>query len=789
MKKFLSIKNTQGIYVARASFSSDETVIDFVNSKSSDNCNIKPVSIIFTPDQIPASSSSIKPSIAIEPSYDSISEPSQALVVAKSPSKKKLKAKVLKFLHLKKKSKMGDNLNEDPTKKSDELPSTSNSYPMLPTPKLSRSKGRTAALVKKFSLTPRKSPPKELSVKKSAIPLRTATSVETISNAPQLALQNRVETTASVSHHSMSEMNLVNIDYRQESTSDNLDVGVKVGQTQYRSYRNVGSTGINQSGSISADSGTSNLTRGWNASSNLSIKSGVSLTNNGNNSGGGGGVNVASSNRIASGRKSTSTEKLQITISGKKRTTNNTVDSATDLQRNKQQQQQQLSDIEPKRIERKPLTMQQPPKKFNINHDLTLMNTVGVPPAPTTQAPSAIPTYRAATTTAPIKNVVQNSTSIKAQSTMQSQQSVDTSASAANVGHIKRAPPKRADTLVTVTSFDVEEPDDIAAASKLPAEGDDTSLLTEIIEAERRNSISMDLPERGRRYPGVAASETIKFAQPSTSSETSGQETKPTQSEIIPKVIIEEVPSSPSETPKKPKKSDEKFEAAEELIEQSVEKSGENDGDIDNELSPASSHSDSAKALQANEDNEAAHPTLQFEVGKQVRPIFPSNQNLHLNTYSALDNDPATAYTSILTTSSYIDTHNNDSFAHVHAEPLSAPPNVSANDKELIIDDHELHQIRSQQQSNRGRRRIAYIESTSKQAGTPSSTSNSTINTEDDYILASENHSDSTLSQFSHLHTRSTFYTDFIMPPYGDLVWDDDGVNERNAIDSFLVKI
>lgn len=51
MKKFLSIKNSQGIYVARASFSSDETVIDFVNNKSTENCNQKPVTICVPSDQ------------------------------------------------------------------------------------------------------------------------------------------------------------------------------------------------------------------------------------------------------------------------------------------------------------------------------------------------------------------------------------------------------------------------------------------------------------------------------------------------------------------------------------------------------------------------------------------------------------------------------------------------------------------------------------------------------------------------------------------------------------------
>lgn len=649
---------------------------------------------------------------------------------------------MLTLLHLKKKTKMNEQLNEDDGKKVEELPSTSSSYPMLPTPKL-RSKGRTAALVKKFSLTPKKSPPKELGMKKSGIPLRTATSVETISNTPQLALQNCVEATASVSHHSMSEMNLVNIDYRQENSIDNIDVGVKVGQTQYRSIR-----GGNAIGGSPNKGGASNLNRGWNASSNLSIKSGISIGNNGTNS------------KMVTGRKSTSTEKLQITISGKKRT--NTIDSEL------QQRKQPMNEIESKRIERKPLQQQQQPsKKLNINHDLTLMNTVGVPPAPTTQAPSSIPlSYRTVTTqAASIKNVVQSDAAIKAQSTMQSQQSVDSSASAVNVvGQGISAQKTRAE-LLTVTSFDVDDPDDITVNSKLPNQEKDTSLLTEIIEAERRNSITMDLSERGRRYPGIAASETIKFSQPSTSSseQNDGNDKKPLQkTEIIPKVIIDEVPSLQSES-KKPQ------------IDDSGKSGGDNTSDQDNELTLYQANTSSSKLT--NEDNEQQQqqqPAIQFEVGKQVRPIFPSNQNLHLNTYSALDNDPATSF---LTTSSYIDTHN-DSYTRLSGEqPLSAP-NVNLNDKNKFnLDD----QIRTQQQlkTQRVRRRIAYIESSSKLAASPS-TSNSTINTEDDIDhLAADTRIDTNFTaQFSNFHTTSTFITDFIMPPYGDLVWDDDGVIE-----------
>lgn len=799
MKKFLSIKNSQGIYVARASFSSDETVIDFVNNKNSDDCNSKPVSIGITPDQQVATSIKNYPITAIESAYDSISVPSESLIVASKSSKKKRLSKVLQLLHLKRKSKMSDQSKDDDdrgdayTKKAIEMPSTSSSLPVLPavTPKLSRSKGRTAALVKKFSLTPKKSPPKELkSTKKSSLPLRASS--EAIPNAPQLAFQNRIETTTSVSHHSRSEMNLVNIDYRQESSGDNLDVGVNVGQTQYRTIRSS-----NQSGNTTAAGGDnehSKLTRALNASSNLSIRSGP-WPPNANSSG----------KANAVGRKSSSTEKLQITISGKKRVS--TADSVSELL----QRKQPLHETEPKRIERKALTMQQSPKKFNINHDLTLMNTVGVPPAPTTQAPSAIPssirattatatamaTAAAPTTTATsIKNVVQSSLVIKAQSTMQSQQSVDASASATDVEQSNQRVPsltKSKTQLITVTSFDVDEPDDIAAANKNPDHEKDTSLLTEIIEAERRNSLSMDLLERGRRYPGVAASENIKF-QPANTSDSAASTSaiatnrKQSQPEIIPKVIIEEYPSL----------SNEKIVDKREIIENQFTTIDAGDTntdttgkDTDNKLLNTLTQSSGAKQFQQpneeadnNDDTTTSHPTLQFEVGKQVRPIFPSNQNLHHNTYSALDNDPATAYTSILTsTSSYIDTHNIDRF-----EPKSAPVvNVYDKDNDNGGGGHGTNQTRSHLQISRGRRRIAYMDSSSK-SNDSLSTSNSTINTEDEVDIHAENRLDSsTLSQFSNLHTSSTFITDFVMPPYGDLVWDNDGVIARIRNCHFLL--
>lgn len=736
MKKFLSIKNTQGIYVARASFSSDETVIDFVNSEHSDHSITNPVSIVVTPDEFTPTLTTSKNATA----YDSISVQTQS----KSSGKKKFKARLLKFLHIKRKAKMADDATQE---RSDEPLSASGSHPMLPTPKMSRakvSKSRTAELVKKFTLTPKKSPPpppppQVLIRKKSLIPLRTATSVEALSNAPQSVLKNRIETRTTVNHHSISEMNLVNIDYRQENA--NMDDGFGVGD-QIPRYANWSGNETNR---------------------NMSIRS---ETDEG----------IESSNsKMVSGRKSTSTEKLQITISGKKR-------------------ELKLSDIESKKIERKPSTMQQPLKKLNINHDLTLMNTIGVPPAQTTQAPFAIPTtYRTAPTTASMKKIIQSRTAIKAQSTMQLEQSVDASASAVNVERMKNAP-KRADTLVTVTSFDVEDPDDLVAASerKLSStEKDTASLLTEIIEAERRNSLTME-SERGHRFPSAATSENTEFShQPSTSTTTIDQKMKRSGPEIIPKVVIEEVASSPIENPVKlgKREKSKKIENSEKIqkSERASDKRFDVDIDKDSELISASVHAgDIEMAPEVNdEDNElsttsqSSQPTLQFEVGKQVRPIFPTNHNLHLNIYSALDNSSATTFSSILTTNSFVEMHNSELFSNLHSEPMSAPI-MSVSDEELLnVDDHhKLSQIRSQQ---RRRRIVAYLE-TSKQSGSPS-TSNRTIDMESNDMFTYGSRLDSTLLQFSNLRTQiSAVITDRLMPPYGDLVWDDDGVNEPNAI-------
>lgn len=789
MKKFLSIKNSQGIYVARASFSSNETVIDFANNNSNTNNsnNTKPVSIVVTPGQASSTSSLPIAAVVCEPDdsgdtrliranqlcIGSQTGSELSLVSKASSSKKKRFSKVLRVLHLKGKSKMGDHTKEAKSKRATESPTSSGSTQSLPKPE-KIGKGRTAALVKKFSITSKKSTSSGPSDKKSSIPLRKATSGETFPNVKQKSHGNlelvttatsEIISTATTTTYSSSEMNLVNIDYRQESTDD-LNVGIKLGQTDYQNYSSNRSDKIGGSGG-----GSGNLSRAWNTSSNLSTS--------------------VDKNRIG-GVRGGSSEKLQITISGKKR---NSTEYLSDLQHKQQQQQQQqqpqqFENVEQKKLERKTLAMQ--PNKVNISHDLTLMNTVGVPTS-ATQIPSMPSSYRI--TTGSIKKVVQSGAGIKRQSTMQSKQTFDVSASTVAAESSKANVPPASEPMtsasalgnIVVTSFDADETEEIAANLLKEQDEDDketTSLLNEINEAERRNSMSMD---RGRRFPGVAASEAIKFshqptdaapAPPTTTTSDATVEAKrqppPIPISVVPKVIINQPTLAESDS--LPVQSDKKAKSVK------TETVNESENENENDLMQSLSSSTGAKLLQEATDDgndvgktvgdAPPSPSLQFEVGKQVRPIFTSNQTLHHIGYSALDIDPPTAFTSIMSSSSFIqnfpsspalDTHN-QSFASNASGAYVDDANVSVNNAKIKSNDHE-HRTQ-----NHSRRRIAYIESSAVNAVSPS-TSNSTLNTEDDDLLA-ENRLDSTLTQLSTLHTSNTFITDFFMPPYGDLVLD-----------------
>lgn len=297
MKKFLSINNSKGIYVA-----SDETVIDFINKAD---------------DSVGGSASGDgDPSL---PTIDS-SPDLGALAAAEKTKRKNPVKKVLKVLHLKPRSlgKMEE--------KGKSTSSAAGSMQSLTVPKAARSRSRTAELVRKFSGN-----------KKSAIPVRPASSIDSSSVS-----DNEAKATASTSRPrpslKLSEMSLVNIDYRQESVSpgdSEVNVDVQVGRSQYRSFR---------SGSVSK------VTT-------------IKKTFEERATDGGGSANAANLAR--------SSDQLQITITGSKRCKS----SGELLERN-------VSPSGAKIDQPRPLAA----KKLNICRGVAL-STVASPPAPT-------PTYR-----------------------------------------------------------------------------------------------------------------------------------------------------------------------------------------------------------------------------------------------------------------------------------------------------------------------------------------------------------------------------------------------------------
>lgn len=713
-------------------------MIDFVNnnSNSSDNRNPKPVSIVVTPDQLPSLANT---TIAIDSNrgqlfridrnqFDHIETASvSSIVVTATPAKKKRLTKILRALHLKKSvTKMADKRDSDTDlRKTSELPlalttgdasKTAEQMPSTST-QISRiaksTKGRTAALVKKFSLTPKKTNTKDVvSGKKSAIPLRASTSVDTISNAIRLQSKNSnaaaeaaAATTAAAGSSdtpfSLSEMNLVNIDYRQEGVSDGLDVDVQIGQSHSRQNR-IGNRFVGMVGASDTGPATSPFNRSWNTSSNLSIRSGLASLNN------------ARSASISGG---SSHEKLQITISGKKRATTTTTTTAmmndtqgstvAGIQKPKYGSNRSsggvggeeagisgVNDTERRHIERKALAMHVPPKKLNISHDLTLMNTIGVPSI--AQATTSIPSYRI--TSGSIKNVVQSRAGIKTQSTMQSQRTVDISASGVDV----EAKPASASTseLLSVTSFDADESvDDHHHHHHLQHQVDNnnknaSSLLTEMIEAEKRTSMT-DPSADGHRLAGVMAA----------TDETSANNTTGDKIYVAATTKIGEPSDQPDESA-----------------------SGSDEQGIDFMQTLIQSHG--AKMLQSTASDtieigdmrsepstSGTQPTIQFEVGKQVRPIGTSNPNLHHTTYTVHDNEPTTTFTSIVSSStmSFNDTHNNELHTHDIAsggeEAMAGSGVGDANEPNISTENH----IHLQFQPNRlqkahGRRRIAYLD-------------------------------------------------------------------------------
>lgn len=699
MKKSLSIKNSQGIYVARASFSSDETIIDFVKNSNPHSCSSTDIA------------DPIESNIETQSIQSLPNSPQKRLAKRRNPVHK-----VLKILHLKRKStnKM------DEQGGSDAVASSSSSKP-------STSKGRTATLVKKVSISKKN----DDGAMKSSIPLRSATSVETISHSLTASAPTAQSTTTATL--SVSEMNLVNIDYRQEGVQSSARTGAGVGNN------------------FNIDLQIDRRTHFQNIRSKF----------DGDGSGGQSalGNRAYGSNSARPGGRTGKTNQLQITISGTKR-------SSTVKNDEPQVRHQRVESIESRRT-----TTQ----KSNSSRGGIAFNRIGVPPAPTTQAPTM--PYRI-TGGGKIENVVSDSDGSRTKSVM----SAPPIASEASKAPIEPSIDERAKhlptkllTSATATSFDCDDLEQVA--HPLTPDERRNSLLSELIEAENREPMTK-LPERGRRYPGMAASETIKFQlQTKVNAEPDDESAvKALTTVAIPTVRIDSPPAI--NVPMEPTTDDDVIASAD-----------------------------------VTEDTEKPDvtPTIQFEVGKEVRPIITSHTNLRQNISTTYDNDPTAA------TAAFGSMSLRQDYANAIGEPHSLvsnsskitlslspdptppppPPSVAriradtdteahhrpvAIDTDAIADESQTKNYAKQHH----RRRIAYIAQATENSNDSASTSHSI---EDEELIATSTTTtttatantadfsdqfrfDSTLTQFS-----DTLITDyFMMPAYGDLVWSDDGV-------------
>lgn len=678
MKKSLSIKNSQGIYVARASFSSDETIIDFVkNNNFANSCSS---------GQIANSSAS-----PIEPDSESQSIQSLPTSPVRRTKRRNPVNKVLKILHLKRKSpsKMNEKVGDDA------VASTSSSS------KSPTFKGRTATLVKKISIVKRT----DDGTKKSAIPLKSATSVETISHTLTASSPTTLSTTTATL--SVSEMNLVNIDYRQEESNSgrsrsggrgsNLNIDFHVDRrTHFQDIRSK----FDRS---SSGNKTCVIDRAYRSNS-----------------------------KIPTGRTG-KTNQLQITISGTKRSSNVKIE-------------------EPQLMHRSESLESRRPTKSNISRGGIALNAIGVPPAPTTQAPSM--PYRI--TSGEIENMaVHTSDGSHTKSVMSAPAVAPEAAKATPIESIDRSAKQTSSKLLTsatATSLDCDDLERIA--HPLTPDERRNSLLTELIEAESREPMS-NSAERGRRYSGMAASETIKFQlQTKTNTESDEETAKALTSVPIPTVRVD----SPAGA--KPK---------------------ENDDD------------DMATSNDATDENNEKQqtPVIQFEVGKEVRPIITSRKTLHQNISTAYDNDPtATTFDSKRDYEHATDSPNslicNSACLALSMTPLPPPPTADENQNNDNAKQHH-------------RRRIAYIAQTAQNTNNPASTSHSI---EDEELVAANATATANTAEFSdqfQFDSRLTQFSEtpitdyYMMPAYGDLVWSDDGVNrklhEKRNFTIFLGKI
>lgn len=655
MKKFLSIKNSQGIYVARASFSTDETVIDFID-KESDSASCSQLNRSDEKSEV----ETIK---SLTDSLTSIDKPKKN----RNPVKK-----VLKILHLK--SKSSEKMSDEKSAK-DEASTSNDAKDSLAVPKMVRSKGRTAALIKKFS-----------SPKKSAIPTRSGSSGAVLTST---TTQDAEVTTKSTPVLSMSEMNLVNIDYHEANSlsGDDVKVDVKVGRSQYRNLR---------SGSIPK-------------------------------------INTAA--MASRSTCSSSSDQLQITITGTKRCRS----SGELLERNLKPSAVKATDERQRTLTTTSATTTTATttKKLSISRGVTV-STITVPPAPTSPAPS-LPTYRISN-----DEIIANASMACKDSTRQSAMSSESSSSAAarDIAAIASKSSTSEKKLLT-TDFDCESP----TGEQLTPDERRNSLLSELIEAESREPTTISkLPERGRRFPGVAASEQIKFHSPTEKScEDHGQSTSTSESKALTPVVVPPV-----------------------VV---VVRPPSTEARDDAQTSPKMNVDESKRRDSVT--SSTAQPPIQFEVGQKVRPLRTSNPNIFACLASIDRNDDIDDFST--SSASAAVTVANDSIVDtslISAESFISNCSSLTPSTQQSLDNADKRDKTDCKKNHR--RRIAYI----PQEPTLENYSNASVVSyaDNDHLCSDQYCLDSTLTQLTFLTSTNTEIKEKLMPAYGDLLCTDDGV-------------
>lgn len=629
MKKFLSIKNSNGIYVARASFSSDETVIDFVNKENetcigiSDNGNSNNIESSCSPEVEPIPSTS------------------------NSCEKKKNKNpvnKVLKVLHLKSKN----TAKMDEKNKSSTASLATGSMQSLKVPKSPRSRSRTAEMVRKFSVN-----------KKSSIPVKSESSVDSSisdNESKLLTISTALKPKRSLT---ISDMNLVNIDYRQEniSSEDDINVDVQVARSQYRSYRSDSVSKVTTIRKTFEERAADNEKK----------------------------ANLARSS-----------EQLQIKITGSSR-----CKSANELPHR---------NVRPNELEidqRRPQTT----KKLNICRGVTL-STIALLPASKTQAQLS-PTYQIST-----NNVLKNESGGCKDSHRETVMSLKPIATEASTSTSFKVKP----LVVSTGRFDTEEIEKMAHS---------------MTSDERRNSLMLELIEAESHESDKCERENNQITQNKMFLDEERVKTiDKLEKQQLPIVIIDK---------------------------------------------PSSDENKKCEKDINSDKNDSTKPTIQFEVGKKVRPIITSNLILYENLRS-VENEPTATFNSITLQKDRLIAETTDTDSFVNTNLISVDSSVASCSGILPspLCNADTNTEQSDQQTNNRvrsknyRRRIAYI------AQEPSEEifSHSGLNSLDDSYCSDQFHLDSSLTQLTYLSSSNIEIKELLMPAYGDLVWDEDGVNK-----------